>query len=49
MLLNFDSNAKYFDNKLIQILTGEGKSIILGMMSAILGVMGYNVDVVCYS
>lgn len=38
-----------FDNQLIQILTGEGKSIILGLLSTLLALVGYNVDVACYS
>ena len=35
--------------KLLQLLTGEGKSIILGILSSLFGFLGYNVDVVCYS
>ena len=29
--------------------TGEGKSIILGILAAYFAFIGYNVDVVCYS
>ena len=36
-------------NKLIQLLTGEGKSIILGLLSTFFAFIGYTVDVVCYS
>ena len=32
----------------MEILTGEGKSIILGIVSALLALFGYRVDVVCY-
>ena len=41
--------ASPFKNKLIEILTGEGKSITLGITSALLALLGYRVDVVCYS
>ena len=37
------------ENKLIQIKTGEGKSITLGVCSIIFALMGYETDVVCYS
>ena len=36
-------------NHLIQIGTGEGKSIALGFTAAILATLGFSVDVVCYS
>ena len=29
--------------------TGEGKSIILGILAAFFALLGYNVDVICYS
>ena len=38
-----------FSNQLIQVLTGEGKSIIMGFMSTILALIGYEVHAVCYS
>ncbi len=37
------------DNHLIQINTGEGKSIALGFTAIVLAKLGYQVDVVCYS
>ncbi|EAR94015.2 helicase carboxy-terminal domain protein (macronuclear) [Tetrahymena thermophila SB210] len=37
------------NNQLIEILTGEGKSITLGFCSIILALLGCEVDVVCYS
>jgi preprotein translocase subunit SecA len=59
LLLGFDRDDNFFQqmkitsnefkNHLIQILTGEGKSITLGMGSTILAMIGYNIDVVCYS
>lgn len=33
----------------MEIKTGEGKSIILGMLSTIFGVLGFEVRCVCYS
>ena len=41
--------ASPFKNQLIEVLTGEGKSITLGITSALLALLGYRVDVVCYS
>ena len=37
------------ESKLMQIRTGEGKSIILGAAAAILGLLGFKVRCVCYS
>ena len=43
----------YVQNKLsshlIQIGTGEGKSIALGITAVVLAALGFSVDVVCYS
>lgn len=36
-------------NHLMQIKTGEGKSIILGVMGLLLALMGHSVYCVCYS
>ena len=33
----------------MQVLTGQGKSVLLGMMSLILAIMGHSVTCVCYS
>ncbi|CAG9311001.1 unnamed protein product [Blepharisma stoltei] len=38
-----------FANNLIQILTGEGKSVTLGLASAILAILGFSVRCACYS
>lgn len=40
---------KNLPNHLMQIKTGQGKSIILGALSIILGLLGYKVYCVCYS
>ncbi|KAL4512821.1 hypothetical protein ABPG72_017506 [Tetrahymena utriculariae] len=45
-LINFDDK---FYNQLIEILTGEGKSLVLGFCSITLALLGCEVDVVCYS
>ncbi|EAR94029.2 SecA DEAD-box-like domain protein (macronuclear) [Tetrahymena thermophila SB210] len=42
-------NQMQFKNQLIEILTGEGKSITLGFCSLMLALLGCEVDVVCYS
>ena len=34
---------------MLQVLTGEGKSIVLGILTALLACVGYSVDVVSYS
>jgi hypothetical protein len=41
-------SSKLFD-RLIQIGTGEGKSVALGLTSVLLALFGFSVDVVCYS
>jgi hypothetical protein len=37
------------NNHLIQIGTGEGKSVALGITAVIFSLLGFSVDVVCYS
>ncbi|KAL4475809.1 hypothetical protein ABPG72_011370 [Tetrahymena utriculariae] len=50
ILLGFDENgSQKLQNQLIQVNTGEGKSIIIGILSILLALMGYKVDVACYS
>ena len=46
-LLSVDHDS--MANHLIQINTGEGKSIALGFTAIVLAKLGYHVDVVCYS
>eukprot|EP00759_Apiculatamorpha_spiralis_P009237 PhF_6_TR15962/c3_g1_i5/m.24898 len=38
-----------FQNHMVQILTGQGKSITLGVLSVVLALLDLHVDVVCYS
>lgn len=37
------------DNRLAQVLTGEGKSYVLAGLSTYFALIGYQVDCVCYS
>ena len=41
-------NGNFF-NQLVQVLTGEGKSVILGTLSCIFALKGYDVNCICYS
>jgi hypothetical protein len=43
------SSSSSLRSQLLQIRTGEGKSIILGAAAAILGLLGFDVRCVCYS
>ena len=36
-------------NNLVQVGTGEGKSLILGISSSVLALMGFEVSCACYS
>eukprot|EP01103_Thecamoeba_quadrilineata_P018935 TRINITY_DN7477_c0_g1_i1.p1 TRINITY_DN7477_c0_g1~~TRINITY_DN7477_c0_g1_i1.p1 ORF type:complete len:2625 (-),score=455.21 TRINITY_DN7477_c0_g1_i1:64-7305(-) len=56
-LLNVDSvdkvwlifSSNQLSNHLIEIGTGEGKSVTLGMLSIVLALLGYHTSCVCYS
>jgi hypothetical protein len=43
------SSTIKLDNHFIQILTGEGKSVTLAIVSIVLALSGYEVDCACYS
>ena len=43
------SSSDSLQSQLLQIRTGEGKSMILGAAAAILGLLGFNARCVCYS
>jgi hypothetical protein len=51
IMLNCPSTDEFHDlkNQLLELKTGEGKSIVLGVVATILATWGYEVDVVCYS
>jgi len=42
-------NSKKVRNNMVQVGTGEGKSIILGITSILFALLGYEVSVACYS
>ena len=44
-----DSDKVSLQNHLAEVPTGEGKSVILGVLAMTLGLYGYGVDCVCYS
>jgi uncharacterized protein YegL len=48
MLLGIDENGPT-RNQVMELLTGEGKSIVLGALATFFAYFGYNVDVVCYN
>jgi len=48
-LFGYDSNSQSLANQLMQIRTGEGKSMILGMSSLLFSLLGFRVRCVCYS
>ena len=43
------SKGETLANRMAEIGTGEGKSIVLAIVSAYLAVVGFNVRYVCYS
>lgn len=48
-MLGYTSNNGSLERQLMQIRTGEGKSLILGVGSIILALLGFRVRCVCYS
>ena len=44
-----DPKAKAGQGHLIELKTGEGKSIVLGALATLLSILGFHVDCVCYS
>jgi hypothetical protein len=48
-LLGCGDTPTTLQNQLMQISTGEGKSIILGALATIFGILRFNVRCVCYS
>jgi len=51
LLLGFNKKdlLPTIERTMIQVSTGEGKSIILGILSAYLGLVGFKVYEACYS
>ncbi|CAE8585703.1 unnamed protein product [Polarella glacialis] len=48
-LVGYDARGEDLANHLMQVRTGEGKSIILGAFSVLFGLLGFRVRCVCYS
>ncbi|MCA7010344.1 MULTISPECIES: hypothetical protein [unclassified Wolbachia] len=48
-LLSVDKDSKGVDKHLAQVLTGQGKSLVLGLLSSLLVLTGHKVRTVCYS
>ncbi|CAF3955884.1 unnamed protein product [Rotaria sordida] len=48
-MLGIGDNKEELKNNLVQIGTGEGKSIILGAIATIFALLGFDVSCVCYS
>ena len=48
-MLGLDSQNQQLENNLVQIGTGEGKSITLGATASILALLGFDVRCACYS
>ncbi|KAL9695455.1 hypothetical protein quinque_014740 [Culex quinquefasciatus] len=48
-LLGADSNDKGVAKHLAQVLTGQGKSLVLGMIATVLALTGHKIQVVCYN
>lgn len=44
-----NSRGVHLENHLAEVPTGEGKSLVLAVTAATLGLYGYHVDCVCYS
>lgn len=42
-------NDPFMIDNLCQVKTGEGKSVVLAMTSAVMALYGFNVSVACYS
>ena len=49
MLLGIDEAKGPSKNHVMELLTGEGKSIVLGALATFFAYFGYSVDVVCYN
>ncbi len=49
LLLSVDKDSKGVEKRLAQVLTGQGKSLIIGLTATLFALMGYRVQAVCYS
>ncbi|XP_076286888.1 uncharacterized protein LOC143212217 [Lasioglossum baleicum] len=49
LLLSVDKDYKGVEKRLAQVLTGQGKSLIIGLTATLFALMGYRVKTLCYS
>jgi hypothetical protein len=49
LLLGIATKKENLDNRLAQVGTGEGKSVVLAGLSCYLALVGYQVRCACYS
>jgi len=47
--LGYSVDNSSLQNHLAQVLTGEGKSVVIAVTAVVLALFGFNVDCVCYS
>jgi len=47
-LLDVSTSGEYY-SQLIEVLTGEGKSVVLGVVATFFGLLNYEVHSICYS
>jgi len=45
---NIQVETKFYNN-IVQLGTGEGKSLVLAVLAIIFGMFNFSVDIVCYS
>ena len=48
-LMGYGTNSSQLENHVMQIRTGEGKSIALGGGASLLALLGFRVRCICYS
>lgn len=48
-LLSVDKAERGIDKHLAQVLTGQGKSLVLGLLAALFALTGHRVRIACYS
>ncbi|CAB0008815.1 unnamed protein product [Nesidiocoris tenuis] len=48
-LMSVDQNSPGVSNHLAEILTGQGKSVVLALTAALFAFTGYNAFIICYS
>ncbi|XP_076298917.1 uncharacterized protein LOC143217985 [Lasioglossum baleicum] len=49
LLLSVDKSSKGVQKRFAQVLTGQGKSLIIGLTATLFALMGYRIQAACYS